>query len=365
MAIRSHHHFTVSTGTASHWGAAAKMCLDGLGPFRAKGANIGFLYATEPFADDLASLHTFLRETTPIETWVGGIVPGLCAQSAEYRQGGALGIMVGTLPTGSFRPLLAKDFPAAASEGGRAVIVHGDPRHPLITSLCQDLRRSMTRSVGGFVSAAGPEHQLAGSLVQGGVSGLLLEQGTDLIVGLTQGCSPIGPVHFVTQSARNIVMELDGLPALDILKTEAGDLIARDLRRAGGYIHIGILDDETYSVRSLVGIDSSHGFLAITSEIEDGARVVFVRRDANTAQRDLAEMLTRMRTALNGRSPLGALYFTCAARGVHMFGAEGQEMAQIRAALDNLPLLGFFANGEIANGQIYSYTGVLAVLASS
>ncbi len=362
MAKRLQHHFTVSYGSAPHWGAAAKLCLDGLGPYRGKGANVGFLYATEAFADDLSSILTFLRETTPVETWVGGIVPGLCAQSTEHRNTGAIGIMVGALPAGSFRPFLATDIPKCLIGDERAAIIHGDPRHPLILSLCQNLRVSLMRSVGGLVSTLGPEYQVAGSVTMGGASGLLLGQGVDLVVGLTQGCSPIGPIHHVTRSIHNVVMELDGLPPLDIIKAEAGDLIARDLRRASGYIHLGVLDGVTYSVRSLVGIDQAHGYLAVTSEIEEGQRVMFVRRDANTAQTDLSEMLDRVKTELNGRSPLGALYFSCIARGVHMFGEEGVEMAQIRAALDNIPLLGFFANGEIADGQIYAYTGILTIL---
>jgi small ligand-binding sensory domain FIST len=365
MAKRLQHHFTVSHGQAPHWGAAAKACLDGLGPYRGKGANLGFLYVTEAFADDLSSILTFLRETTPIQTWVGGVVPALCAQSAEVRKAGAIGIMVGALPEDSFRPFVATDIPKTLTETEHAAIVHGDPRHPLVPTLCLNLRRTTFQSVGGLMSSMGPEHQVAGTIVAGGGSGLLLGNGVELIVGLTQGCSPIGPTHIVTDAIHNVLMELDGVPPLDLLKSEAGDLIARDLRRASGYIHVGVMEGDTYSVRSLVGIDQTHGYLAVTGEIREGERIMFVRRDANTAQQDLSEMLERVRGDLDGRPALGALYYSCIARGVHMFGEEGAELTQIRTALDNVPLLGFFANGEIANGQIYAYTGILAVLVSS
>ena len=354
--------FTVAHGTSEHWGAAAKACLDGLGLDRAKGANIGFLYATDPFANDLGSIVTFLRETTRIETWVGGIVPGMCAQSTEYRDIGALGIMVGALPKGSFKTFTTGDWKQKISLADHTAIIHGDPRHPLVLTLGEDMQNALTHTVGGLVSAFGPEHQVAGTVVEGGGSGLLLGDGLHMVIGLSQGCSPIGPVHFVTKAKNNLIIELDGLPALEVLKSEVGDLIARDLRRAAGYIHVGLIEGMDYTVRTLVGVDPALGLLAVGAETSEGERIVFVRRDANTAHADLTKMLERVKQDLNGRIPLGALYFSCLARGVHMFGAEGAEMEQIRAALDDIPLLGFFANGEIADGHLYGYTGVLAIL---
>lgn len=353
--------FTVAYGTAEHWGAAAKTCLDGLGPDRAKGANIGFLYATDPFANDLGSIVTFLRETTRIETWVGGIVPGLCVQSFEFRDTGALGIMVGTLPEGSFTPFSTGDWAGKIGADTHAAILHGDPRHPLVLTLCEDMKQVLPHMAGGLVSAFGPEHQAAGTVIDGGGSGLLLGAGVELIIGLSQGCSPIGPAHFVTKAQNNVIIELDGLPALDVFKSEAGDLIARDLRRAAGYIHVGLIEGKDYTVRTLVGLDPAAGLLAVGAETAEGEQIVFVRRDANTAHADLSKMLDQVRKQLKGRTALGALYFSCIARGVHMFGEDGAEMAAIRAALDDIPLLGFFANGEIADGHLYGYTGVLAV----
>ena len=355
--------FIVTHGTAEHWGAAAKMCLDGLGPDRGNGANMGVLYATEPFADDLGSILTFLRGTTRIENWVGGIVPGLCAQSTEYRHCGALGIMIGTVPDGAFKPFTAFDLDKVVGSSSNAAILHGDPRHPLARSVALDMVKTIPHVVGGLVSAHGPVYQLAGTLTAGGASGALLGPGLDLVVGVTQGCTPIGPPHIVTKSNQNILIELDGLPALDIMKAEAGDLIARDLRRAAGYIHMAVMEsDQDYVVQSLLGIDSDRGMLAAAGPAVEGDRVVFVRRDANSAQANLTHMLEGMRARLIGRKPLGALYYSCSSRGVHMFGDEGTELGMVRRALGDMALLGFYANGEFAAGQLHGFSGVLAVV---
>jgi small ligand-binding sensory domain FIST len=59
--------------------------------------------------------------------------------------------------------------------------------------------------------------------------------------------------------------------------------------------------------------------------------------------------------------PRGALYFSCLARGEHMFGRRGAELDVIRGTLGEVPLVGFFCNGEISRDRLYGYTGVLTL----
>ena len=59
--------------------------------------------------------------------------------------------------------------------------------------------------------------------------------------------------------------------------------------------------------------------------------------------------------------PRGALYFSCLGRGSHMFGEQGEELRLIQNQLGEVPLAGFFANGEIGGRSLYGYTGVLTV----
>ena len=60
-------------------------------------------------------------------------------------------------------------------------------------------------------------------------------------------------------------------------------------------------------------------------------------------------------------APRGALYYSCLGRGEHMFGRRGAEMEIIREALGDVPLAGFFCNGEISHDRLYGYTGVLTL----
>jgi small ligand-binding sensory domain FIST len=52
---------------------------------------------------------------------------------------------------------------------------------------------------------------------------------------------------------------------------------------------------------------------------------------------------------------------SCLARGPNLFGDDSEELKTIREALGDVPLVGFFANGEISNNRLYGYTGVLTL----
>lgn len=358
--------FTLAHTRGDHWGLAAKACLEGIAA-TAPGANLGVLYATEAFAADLPSILTFLRETTRIRSWVGATVPGLVCGDLEIRESGGLAVMVGHLPEGAFQcfsGLAPSDFDALS--GNQVAVVHGDARNPALPALIAAAAARTGFLIGGLVSSAGAPAQIADTVVSGGLSGVALGVGIEMVTGLTQGCSPLGGRHVVTESREGVIMALDGRPALEVLKEEAGELIARDLRKAAGYIHIGLpvigSDTGDYRVRSLVGMDPRQGWLAVGDHIGTHVPMIFVRRDANTARADMTRMLDGVKARLAGRPVRAAFYVACLARGRHMFGADGIEAAMIRAALGDIPLIGFFAHGEISRDQLYGYTGVLAVL---
>ncbi|MDE0154323.1 MAG: FIST C-terminal domain-containing protein, partial [Gammaproteobacteria bacterium] len=53
--------------------------------------------------------------------------------------------------------------------------------------------------------------------------------------------------------------------------------------------------------------------------------------------------------------------YSCTGRGRYQFGPDSEELNMIRDELGDLPLVGFFANGEIFHNRLYGYTGVLTV----
>ena len=117
-------------------------------------------------------------------------------------------------------------------------------------------------------------------------------------------------------------------------------------------------------VRHLVGVDRQHRVLAIAEQVEPGMRLAFCTRNAEAAQLDLVRIATEIRAELeSGAAPhmAGALYVSCSGRGGPHFGARHAELQMVRKALGEVPLVGFFAGGEIARHHLYGYTGVLTV----
>jgi small ligand-binding sensory domain FIST len=366
--------FAAAHAEADGWAAAAKACADQLGDLP-PGANLGFLYATDALANDLGSILTFLRERTRIADWVGSVGLGVCAPGREYFDRPALAVLVATMPPDGFRlftPATASAAQLAAStdpwfERVRPMlgIVHGDPRQADIGGRIEALARQASLFlVGGLAASAKAPVQVAGRIVEGGLSGVLLAPDIPVVTGLTQGCSPIGPVRRVSEARDNILMAIDGRPALEVFKEDIGELLARDLRRVAGLIFAGFpvtgSDTGDYLVRNLVAIDVPRQWLAVAHTVAPGDAVLFCRRDPVSATTDLVRMLADLKRRA-GAAPRGGLYFSCIARGPNLFGRPSQELAMIRDALGEFPLAGFFGNGEIAHDRLYGYTGVLAL----
>jgi small ligand-binding sensory domain FIST len=161
------------------------------------------------------------------------------------------------------------------------------------------------------------------------------------------------------------VVALDGAPALQVLEREVGEVLARNPERIGGYIHAARpepgSDRADYTVRPLLSIDARRKIIAVGDDLRRGDPLRFVKRDGTAAQADLRRMLDDLAARAAGRPIRGALYHTCVARGVHMFGPDSAELRMIEAALGPIPLAGFFTNGEIYRDRLYGYTGVLTL----
>ena len=356
----------------------AERCVAGL---RAtEGATIGFLYTTEPAAAAMPELLTALAERTGIRSWVGGVGLGVCSGSAEIFEQPAAVVMTAALPPGSFRIFPATDDPGSdlprrhsgwmESAQPALALVHADPRCPDVTKATVDVAAaSGAFLVGGLVShrcaqpllARTPEEDGLGGE---GVAGLMLAPGISVATGLTQGCMPIGRVHRIDEARDNVVMVIDGRPALAVFTEDIGPGLAHDLRRVGGVIFAGLpvagSDTGDYLVRNLVGIDVPRGWLAVAHSVAPGDNVVFCRRDPANARADLTRMLNELKSRA-ASPPRAGLYFSCVARGPNLFEEPARETALIRDVFGEFPLAGFFGNGEIAHNRIYGYTGVLAL----
>ena len=114
-------------------------------------------------------------------------------------------------------------------------------------------------------------------------------------------------------------------------------------------------------VRHLIGLDPGRRGIAIADLATPGMQLAFCTRDADAARRDLTRICAEVREEVEPGGIAGAVYVSCSGRGGPHFGAPSAELAIVRHALGDVPLVGFFAAGEIAHRHLYGYTGVLTV----
>jgi small ligand-binding sensory domain FIST len=115
-----------------------------------------------------------------------------------------------------------------------------------------------------------------------------------------------------------------------------------------------------------------------------GMQLAFCQRNVQAARADLMRVCAEIREELEphelplaaatalaaseaesaphpARGIAGAIYVSCSGRGGPHFGGQSAELQIVRRALGDVPLVGFFAGGEIARNHLYGYTGVLTV----
>jgi small ligand-binding sensory domain FIST len=368
---------TAVSATGTNWKAIAEQCLAAIGQGDAP-ASLGLLYVTEPLAQELSSLLDYLREHTGVDDWIGSVGSGICSTGREIYDEPAAAVMLISLPDNSYRMLpsgidsmtgmVNANRNWIAEQGVHFGIVHGDPRNSHIPQLIESLSAELDPGflVGGLASAndAANQLQIAGDPCQDGLSGVLMSSGIPVISGLTQGCTPMENKHTITRCERNIIVELDGRPALEVFREDIGEVLSKDLSKVAGYIFAGLpvpgSDTGDYLVRNLIGIDPEQKLLAIGDYVEEDDTIMFCRRDGETAREDMQRMLRDLGNRAQGKIR-GGVYYTCLGRGRHQFGEDSEELRMIRDVLGDFPLVGFFANGEISHNHLYGYTGVLTL----
>lgn len=407
-------------------------------PQNAQAPTLGLAYFTDHYADEAQALLDHLRQELPqITSWAGTVGVGIASNNVEYFDEPALAVMLCELPADSYRvfsgvsPLLA-----SAEFSAHAALVHADGHTPDLPELLGELaqRTASNYLFGGLASSRQSFPQMAWQAKQavgahagvfnGGFSGVAFAQEVSLISRVTQGCEPIrlpdaaggkkAQPHRITKSDRNVVLELDGEAALDVLLDELGitlDEPKTSLTRLRQTL-VGLTDAASESgdkarsqgrfgtdtrVRHLIGLDPLRRGVAVADIVPPDGQLTFCQRDREAARRDLMRICAEIREELepaeisvnnenatnliaetsinmptndhfslgNGsKTILGAIYISCAGRGGPHFGGDSAELQILRHALGDVPLVGFFAGGEIAYQHLYGYTGVLTVFTS-
>jgi small ligand-binding sensory domain FIST len=379
----------------------------------ASAPTLGLLYVTDHYAPYAREILDHLGAELPeVTDWAGTVGVGIAANNVEYFDEPAMAVMLCDLPTDQYR-VFSGVAPLGLGFEAQTALVHADPETPDLAELIAEMaaRTDAGYLFGGLASSRSRTVQFAasgngnisgqgaaGGVFSGGLSGVAFGEGVHLISRVTQGCQPIGRERTITAADGNVILEIDREPALDLLLSELDisldapqsampalratlvGLTAAGTRAVGRTGSFGA----DVRVRHIIGLDPVRRGVAIAERIEAGMSMAFCQRHAQAARADLTRICAEIREELEpeemslplaaamasreamstpspARRIAGAVYVSCTGRGGAHFGGPSAELQIVRHALGDVPLVGFFAAGEIARHHLYGYTGVLTV----
>ncbi len=317
----------------------------------------------------------------------GGVIGG--GHEIEQRPG--LSLTAALLPGVDVRPFqIASDAPlneqpAPVWEQRLGVSVQQRPHFVLlpdpfscdVEAFVRGLDRVYPRSrtVGGLASGgrqAGSNALFLGPCVhRAGLVGVALTGDIQVDTIVAQGCRPIGQPMFITKCQGNLLWELDGVPAVEVVRDLYEQLDSADQELAHHSLFLGIVMSEDrqeyrqgdFLIRNIIGMDPKRGVVGVGAELRENSVVQFHLRDAKTSAADLEQLLARYEPG--EATPQGALLFSCLGRGAYLYGRPDHDTDAFRARLGNLPLGGFFCNGEIGPVQgttfLHGYTSSFGI----
>lgn len=377
--------------------------------------DLGIVFISAAFASDYPRLLPLLLEKLPLPLVLGcggsGII-GVNSQGKVQEIEGepALSLTVARLPGVKLCPFhlppdQLPDLDSSPQKWIEAVGVDPEDQPQFIlladnfSARINDLIEGLDFAYPGSVKVGG----LASAPLVGNQSGLFFysdrqpdakrfPQGTlglamsgNLVIEtiVAQGCRPIGNPYRIQEGERNIIISLKGIDTIDsdaqppliALQEMLGGLSQKEQVLAQDSLFVGIARDafqwqlkpRDFLVRNLLGVDPRSGAIAIGDRIRPGQRIQFHLRDAQTSAEDLESLLASFGQEKGALPPgSGSLMFACLGRGEGLYGQADFDSGIFRRFFPEVPLSGFFCNGEIGpvGGQTYlhGYTSAFAIV---
>jgi small ligand-binding sensory domain FIST len=353
--------------------------------------DIAWVFFTAHHSAESELLVRSIRDELNPRVLVGCSAEGVIGGEIEIERQPGITILAGQLPgvqihplhiaTDEWRPLLTDTESLRArlglTENTRALIGFGDPWTTPLNQFMQALDILSPRAplIGGMASAA----RSAGENVllcnderfDEGFVGVSLAGPIEVQTVVSQGARPIGEKFIITKGRDNLIEQLGGKPAMQVLRDMYEGLPQRDQELMQNGLLIGRAISEyletfgrgDFLIRNITGIDQQAGSIALTDEIRVGQTIQFQVRDNESADRDLRLMLASTR---NSADTSAALLFSCNGRGSRMFDEPNHDIAVSRQLMPKTPITGFFAAGEIGpvggRNFIHGHTASFALI---
>ena len=213
--------------------------------------------------------------------------------------------------------------------------------------------------------------------VTDGISYALLSGKAHTAWAISHGLIPIGGERKVTRCQGNVIYEIDGKPALEVLKeylpegalTDDRDWIRYAISLALSFKAPSYIKDEEYVVRGVPAVRMADGSIVVQTEVQEGTSVWFSSRDKEKISSGFNRMASQIKEQLGGEKPKLVFQFECLTRGKSMFREQEklELLKQFRQSVGaDVPWAGFYTIGEIGPVEEHNlrhlYTSVVLAL---
>jgi small ligand-binding sensory domain FIST len=356
-------------------------------------ASLGFLFVTQEWRPEIEDTLELVRLHGHVPQLVGCSGWGVIGKKREVEGEPGFSLLLLSIPAGSFTVTQIDEKAALESPGPdfwhtstgvppsevRSWIILANPYFGGVETWLEDWSAAYPHVpvLGGLASARNAEIFLMrdGDISPAPLLAIALKQGLIVLPLVSQGCRPIGDPSPITKAEENLILEIGNFPAYQALETAFLSIPAEQRVSVRNNLFLGLAVSEyiedfkqgDFLIRNILGADPQIGALAVGAYPRVGQTVQFQLRDSKSAREDLILASEAVKRRMSG--PIGILLFSCAGRGRGLFGTSDHDAGTLAYILGDLPLAGFFCNGEIgpvgAKTFLHGYTASAAVLCAT
>jgi small ligand-binding sensory domain FIST len=379
---------------AADWREALADVVARVKAVRGESTDLAFLFASAQYAEDFPELVRAAQTALGVGRLLGCSGQGIIGAEREIEGEPALSLLALSLPGALLHAahLTQADVQMAATPRAWWEMTDVPPDRVKAWFVLADPFTLDAEALINALSSAYPDTPIAGGLASGdpharrthlflddriyAEGAILMAFGGPYTVRtvVSQGATPIGQTWTVTEAEGQFIRTIAQRPAYEVLMETLSELPEETRHRAQSNLLVGLAMDEyrdefqrgDFLIRNLMGYDPDSGSLAIGAMAHVGQTVQFQLRDPQAADEDLRALLLAAKEELGRREPLGALLCSCNGRGVGMFGAPDHDARAVAEVLGDVPLAGFFCNGEIgpvgSRPYLHGFTASLALI---
>jgi hypothetical protein len=318
------------------------------------------------------------------ETNFSVLVTVISSEELQWTNGIAAGLEADPLAVGK---RLAQDLLPQLSSSTIGMFVFPDGRIDILNNFFAGLEENLSSErflplwgggAGNYFNVGQPPYQYCDDeVISDGVSYALLSGRARASWAISHCLIPIGGERIVTRSRGNIIYEIDGKTALEVLKeylpedalTDERDWMRYAISLALCFRAPSYIKDEEYICRGVPAANLTDGSITVQTEVQEGTSVWFSSRDKEKVATGLDRMAAEIKEQLDGDQPKLVFQFECATRGKMLLREQEklQFLRQFRQSIDpDVPWAGFYTWGEIGTVEEHNdrhlYTSVVLAL---